>query len=253
MGIPRSWGEGPGISDFFPRRAGIFFNFLFPAPALDFFSNFRKSRERATSSCLYRMNGYASWSQHSSASNGASVKVAVVGWLPCARQIERGAFGGCVLGVSRGRAGEGTLELAAWLGPIAVWQHTEHHQYSCNVYSVIGWAQAHPGNSRTRLARASGSHVVLRSAIRTDSDQNHTSQALELAAGGCGNSIKRASDSRTEAPSQPARSSWQPAVVSHILVRWLQRLCRRADSASAHAGCYITIKRVKRLSHLAFD
>ena len=39
-----------------------------------------------------------------------------------------------------------------------------------------------------RLARASGSHAALRSATRTDSDQNHTSQALELAAGGCDNS-----------------------------------------------------------------
>ena len=38
----------PGISDFFPRRADIFFNFSFPAPALDFFSNFRKSWDRAS-------------------------------------------------------------------------------------------------------------------------------------------------------------------------------------------------------------
>ena len=58
MGIPRSWGEGPGISDFFPRRAGIFFNFLFPAPALDFFSNFRKSRERAIARLCSRLGGH---------------------------------------------------------------------------------------------------------------------------------------------------------------------------------------------------
>ena len=42
MGIPRSWGEGPGISDFFPRRAGIFFIFFFPGARLRFFFEFSK-------------------------------------------------------------------------------------------------------------------------------------------------------------------------------------------------------------------
>eukprot|EP00964_Phaeocystis_antarctica_P105672 scaffold70667_cov77-Phaeocystis_antarctica.AAC.2 len=115
-----------------------------------------------------------------------------------------GLSGVLLVGVFRARAGGGTLELA---GP--------NSDLAAHRRPVTGWARAHPGNLRTRLARASGSHAVLRSVTRTDSDQNHTSQALELAAGDCGNSIKRASDSRTEAPSQPARSSWRRAGLSH--------------------------------------
>ena len=42
MGIPESWGEGPGISDFFPRRAGIFFIFFPPGARLRFFFEFSK-------------------------------------------------------------------------------------------------------------------------------------------------------------------------------------------------------------------
>ena len=41
-------GEGPGIAEFFLVGLIFFPNFSFSAPALDLFSNFRKSWERAT-------------------------------------------------------------------------------------------------------------------------------------------------------------------------------------------------------------
>ena len=53
------------------------------------------------------------------------------------------------------------------------------------VYSVSGWAGAHPGNLCMRSARASGSHAILRSATKPAArpiSKNHTSQELELAA-----------------------------------------------------------------------
>ena len=70
-----------------------------------------------------------------------------------------------------------------------------------------------------RLARASGSHAVLRSATRTDSDQNHTSQALELAAGGCGKTVSSAL--LIHAQKLPVSPLAAPggALASHIPVR----------------------------------
>ena len=170
-----------------------------------------------------------SWSQHSSASNGASAKVAVVSWLPCAGRIEWGAFGGCVQITCR-RA-HCSLELAGPNSDLAA-----HRTPLVLLWCLQrDWMSSSPSR---KLKNAIGKSfwkprriLLLRSATRTDSDQNHTSQALELAAGGCGNSIKRASDSRTEAPSQPARSSWRRAGLSHSGAVAAASLQRRADSA----------------------
>ena len=191
------------------------------------------------------MNRYASWSQQSTPPR-QTVRARGLPWsagCPALGGLSGGCFWWHMVGV---QSTCGTLELAGPNSDLAAHRTPFLVLLWCLQRDWMG-SSPHPGNLRTRLARASGSHAALRSATRTDSDQNHTSQALELAAGGCGNTSSTVLSSALliHAHKLPVSPLAAPggALVSHTPVRWLQRLCSGgAPIRPQRRGCYITIK-----------